>query len=328
MPEPLKPESQIALQAVRDAARLCRDVQSALADGVLSKDDRSPVTLADFGSQALVCRALQDAFPNDPVIGEEGAAALRDHTELLERVTRHVAQIAPEADGDRICGWIDRGAHRSAAPRVWTIDPIDGTKGFLRGEQYAVALALLIEGQVELAALACPNLSADDGGPQPRGVIYTAVRGRGAFAHALDGDAPPQPIRVSDIADPTRARFCESVESGHTKQGQSADVARQLGIAQPPYRIDSQCKYAAVARGSAQIYLRLPTRADYVEKIWDHAAGALVVEEAGGRVTDLRGRPLDFSLGAGLENNRGIVVTNGHLHEAVLMSLHQAGVAG
>ena len=96
------------------------------------------------------------------------------------------------------------------------------------------------------------------------------------------------------------ARFCESVESGHSNQDHSAQIADRLGITAEPYRIDSQCKYAAVARGDASIYLRLPTRADYVEKIWDHAAGKFVVEQAGGVVTDVTGAPLDFSHGARL----------------------------
>ena len=88
--------------------------------------------------------------------------------------------------------------------------------------------------------------------------------------------------------------------------------------ASPPYRIDSQCKYAAVARGDASIYLRLPTSAEYREKIWDHAAGAIVVEEAGGTVTDVHGNALDFSCGRKLENNQGIISTNGRFHAEVV----------
>src|SRR5690606_38060532 len=116
-----------------------------------------------------------------------------------------------------------------------------------------------------------------------------------------------QPIRVSTVSDPAQARFCESVESGHSNQSTSARIAQQLGITHAPIRMDSQAKYAAVARGEAEIYLRLPTSADYRENIWDHAAGALLVTEAGGRVTDIAGRPLDFTQGARLERNAGII---------------------
>ena len=97
--------------------------------------------------------------------------------------------------------------------------------------------------------------------------------------------------------------------------------AELLGITVPPYRIDSQCKYAAVARGDASIYLRLPTKKGYEEKIWDHAAGSIVIQEAGGRATDVRGDELDFSLGRTLRNNLGVVVTNGVLHDCVVAAV-------
>jgi 3'(2'), 5'-bisphosphate nucleotidase len=119
----------------------------------------------------------------------------------------------------------------------------------------------------------------------------------------------------------SEARFCESVESGHSNQGDSANIATILGITAEPYRIDSQCKYAAVSRGDASIYLRLPTRADYQEKIWDHGAGSIVVEEAGGTVTDVTGTPLDFSLGRTLATNRGIIATNGRFHDEVVSAV-------
>ena len=127
--------------------------------------------------------------------------------------------------------------------------------------------------------------------------------------------------RVSDVDDPRCAAFCESVESGHSSHGDSARIAALLGVQAPPYRIDSQCKYAAVSRGDASIYLRLPTRADYQEKIWDHGAGSIVVEEAGGTVTDVTGTPLDFSLGRTLANNRGIIATNGRFHDEVVSAV-------
>jgi len=98
-------------------------------------------------------------------------------------------------------------------------------------------------------------------------------------------------------------------------------VATSLGIAHEPVRIDSQCKYGAVARGEASIYLRLPTDPNRREKIWDHAAGAVVVEEAGGRVSDMTGKPLDFSRGRQLEENMGVVATNGKLHQDVINAI-------
>jgi 3'(2'), 5'-bisphosphate nucleotidase len=99
-------------------------------------------------------------------------------------------------------------------------------------------------------------------------------------------------------------------------------VAERLGITTDPFRIDSQAKYAAVATGNADIYLRLPRPGtDYTERIWDHGAGALVVEAAGGTVTDMHGTPLDFTHGRLLKKNTGIVATNGALHDDVIAAL-------
>ena len=161
------------------------------------------------------------------------------------------------------------------------------------------------------------------------GSIFFAVKGQGAFIIA-DGpgtDDTPAPVRVSEREDPAAVQFCESVESGHSAHGDSAAIAGRLGLTAPPLRMDSQAKYAVVARGEADIYLRLPTRADYREKIWDHAAGALIVTEAGGVVSDVDGRPLEFHHGRELTANRGVIVTNGRLHQRVLDVVRALGIA-
>jgi 3'(2'), 5'-bisphosphate nucleotidase len=108
---------------------------------------------------------------------------------------------------------------------------------------------------------------------------------------------------------------------------QIGDFARALGIAAEPVRMDSQAKYSVLAAGKGDLLLRLlsPSMPDYREKIWDQAAGSLVVEEAGGRITDLNGRSLDFSTGRTLENNRGILASNNLLHDAALQALRDIG---
>ncbi len=322
---------EAAIEAVRLASRLCREVQARLVEGsTLQKGDRSPVTVADFGAQAVVSHLLARAFPEVPMVGEEDAEALRrpENAALADQVFSAVEAVAPGLTPEQVLAAIGRGNHPGGRTgRFWTLDPIDGTKGFLRLDQYAVALALVEDGSPVLGVLGCPNLphraSEPDG---PRGCLFAAVRGQGAVQVPLEG-TEEVPVHVDDVSDPSQARFCESVEKAHSNQSHSAQVARLLGITQPPFRIDSQCKYAAVARGDASIYLRLPTRKDYVERIWDHAAGYAVVTEAGGRVTDVAGRPLDFGRGRGLEANRGVVVTNGRIHDAVLAALAEVGVA-
>ena len=269
----LAPELDTAIAAVREAGLLCRQVQAQIDKGALEKQDRSPVTVADFGSQALVCRAIAAGFPGDPIIGEEDSAALREagNEALLERVVQHLNQARPGTDADTACRWIDLGGAKTYAPRFWTLDPIDGTKGFLRGQQYAISLALILNGVIEAAVLGCPNLGQELAGDRGAGTVFAAIRGAGVWQAPLTGDGPALPVKVSPQSDPSRVRFCESVESAHSSHGDSARIAERLNLQAEPARLDSQTKYAVVARGEAEAYLRLPRDGKYREKIWDHA---------------------------------------------------------
>jgi 3'(2'), 5'-bisphosphate nucleotidase len=317
-------ERQLAVAAVSQAAALCRSVRAEIATAVIEKQDRSPVTVADFGSQALICRLLAEGFPGDPVIAEEGSAALRagEGAALLPRVVDHVARLVEGCSADDVCGWIDHGGATEYADRFWTLDPIDGTKGFVRGQQYAISLALIVAGEIAVAAVCCPELSIG----RATGVVLSAARGCGAAQQPLDRSGDPQTIAASPEADPALIRFCESVEKAHSAHDDAARIAERLAIAAAPVRLDSQAKYAVVARGEAEAYLRLPKSADYREKIWDHAGGALLVTEAGGRVTDISGRDLDFTCGRQLERNRGVIVSNGLVHEALLGAIESLGL--
>jgi 3'(2'), 5'-bisphosphate nucleotidase len=322
-------ELEVGLEAVRRAAKVCRSVQTGIGPDAIDKQDSSPVTIADFASQAIICRALKRAFPEDPIVGEEDSAELKDASgeHHLPRIQRELEAVGHPADPESIYESIDFGSAKEYSPRFWTLDPIDGTKGFLRGEQYAISLALVIEGKLQLGILGCPNLDAESNNISETGTLLYAIKGQGAFRLRLDDPtAEPLPIRVSSISDPAQTRLCESVESGHSSHSDSAQLAEMLGIAGTPRRLDSQAKYAIVASGEAELYLRLPTRPGYREKIWDHGGGVLIALEAGGRVTDALGQPLDFSQGYRLENNRGVIVSNGPLHDRVLQGLEQLGI--
>lgn len=321
-------ELKTGLAAVRQAAAVCQSVQETIAADALEKKDKSPVTIADFASQALICRTLQQQFPDDPVIGEEGAAELRTAAgaDFLEQITTQCQTVGVKASGEEICDWIDRGDLQEYRDRFWTLDPIDGTKGFLRKDQYAISLSLIVNGKIQIGILGCPNMPLDFTNPQAgKGILAWAVRGSGSFAQPLDRpEAAVSELNVSATRESAEARFCESVESGHSSHSWSGQIADRLGISKDPFRIDSQCKYLAVAMGEADIYLRLPTRKGYQEKIWDHAGGILVVEEAGGTVTDIHGKPPEFNHGASLAANEGMVVTNGQFHEQVVEAVQQA----
>jgi HAL2 family 3'(2'),5'-bisphosphate nucleotidase len=329
----LADERRVAVAAVRDASRLCRAVRASFnPDHAAAKADASPVTVADLGSEAVISLALADAFPIDPVAGEEDATQLRaDRTSpIAETVLEHVSALRPEIDHDRLCWALDRcNDDAGAVGRHWTVDPVDGTKGFVRGGQYAVALALIEDGQVVLGLLGCPNLAVDPADPGAgTGCLFVAERGFGAWQLPLDdagevsegGALAERAIHASDSSDVSAARWAESLEPKHSSQSEAAEVARLLGIATEPMRVDSQVKYALVARGNASIYLRLPI-GGYRENFCDHAAGSLLVREAGGVVTDVDGRELDFTTGRRLDRNRGILATAPALHDQVLAAV-------
>lgn len=313
-------ELETGLNAVEKASELCHKVRSTLVSvAAIEKKDRSPVTVADFGSQAVISLELLQTFPEESIVGEEDARVLRDNPNICRQVSDLVNEHTGAVTESRVLEVLDYGARDTDfTKRFWTADPIDGTKGFLRGDQYAVALALVENGQIVLGILGCPNFQTDEG----KGYLFYAVREEGAFMRPIRrGDG--KRISVDALTDAKKARFCESVESAHTSHGTHKQISDALGITSPPYRIDSQAKYAAVACGSASIYLRLPGNKEYREKIWDHAAGAVIVKEAGGQVTDFSGKALDFSISRKLESNTGILATNGHLHQQVLGAISE-----
>lgn len=338
-------ELHIALLAVQRASILTKSVFNSHTKGTLSKSDASPVTIGDFGAQALIISALAHAFPHDEIVAEEEAKDLRENAALkatvwdlvqgakLDDATAEKELGGPVKSDDHMLEVLDKGASEGGkSGRIWALDPIDGTKGFLRGGQYAVCLALMVDGDVKVGVLGCPNLPVDDSAPltenmganasdaEGKGVLFAAVQGRGATSRPLGTGAlqKEQPIHMSSLSDIASATFCESVEAGHSSHGDQAAIAQKLGISKPSVRMDSQAKYGSIARGAGEIYLRLPVKKDYQEKIWDHAAGDLIVREAGGEVTDAEGKRLDFGVGRTLARNKGVVAAPKAVHGQVL----------
>ena len=323
-------KARFAVAAVREAAQLVRRVQREMVSKALAKDDKSPVTVADFAAQALIGKRLEETFPEMGFVGEESSDSLRtaEGRETLQQITHFIRQSIPEATDDDVCQWIDRGAGEPTE-NFWTLDPVDGTKGFLRGDPVRSGARLSRDGEVRVGALGCPELAdgvrPDKGGA---GSLLVARRTSGTFCRSLDDeDADWQPLRVSNTSDVSRARLLRSVEKAHTDTGGIGQLVARLGILADLVPMDSQAKYSVLAAGGGDVNLRLlsPSRLDYREKIWDQAAGSIVVEEAGGRVTDLNGRPLNFSKGRTLAENRGVLATNGPLHNTLLDGLKRIG---
>lgn len=300
------------LQSLVAAARATRRLQGHV--GSRSKDDGSPVTVADLASQALILAILGDAFPADRVLAEESFPTDDDGT--IARVLEQVRFVRPGATERHLARWIDFGRTASRSDRWWLIDPIDGTQGFLAGEQYAVAIALIEDGIPVLAGVACPRLGSDGAG-----LVYWSEGKR--VLRADESLADPVAVRASKREVPARCRILESRHLPHSDQDRQARVREALGVKAEPRRLDGMAKYALIASGEAEIYLRLPRpeATDRAECAWDHASGALLVGSAGGTVTDAKGRALDFSAGAKLPGCWGIVATNGRVHDAVLAAI-------
>lgn len=324
------PEASFAISAVREATQLTRRVQQQMVSPALVKGDKSPVTVADFSAQAIIAKRLGESLPDAKLVGEEDAGDLNATNEgraTLQQIQQFVDTLSPGVTTDQVCEWIDRG-NAKAAGTFWTLDPVDGTKGFLRGDQYAVALALIKDGQVQLGVLGCPELEGSTqpavGGP---GSLLIAIRGQGTWVNKIDGNVDWVQLHVAETADVKQTRIFRSVETAHTNTGQLGELATAMGVEAEPIPMDSQAKYAVLAAGGGEMLVRLLSakRLDYREKIWDQAAGSIVVEEAGGKVTDLDGKSLDFSHGTSLLQNRGVLATNGRVHDAALDALRAIG---
>nr|XP_043620818.1 PAP-specific phosphatase HAL2-like [Erigeron canadensis] len=355
-------ELEVGVKVVQMACCLCQKLQKGSfgpnPDHVVSKHDDSPVTVADWSVQAMISWILSDTFgrENVSIVAEEDAQTLSDGnaTSLLESVVATVNEslaMAPRfglkgppapLGGSEVLDAISR-CNSTGGPvgRHWVLDPVDGTLGFVRGGQYAVGLALIENGKVVVGVLGCPNYSSKkklvNNSSSPKSdlwqegcVMYTSkgsgqswmqplVHGDGTFEWPNSASV----IRVSSIDNPVMATFCEPVEKANSNHSYSAGIAYSLGLRKQPLRVYSMVKYAAIARGDAEIYMKF-AKAGYKEKIWDHAAGVVIVEEAGGVVTDAGGRPLDFSKGVYLEGlDRGIVACSGlNLHEKIIGAVY------
>lgn len=308
------------LAALRDAAKLCRLVQdnflsaSAKADG----DHSEPVTIADYGSQAIICRALKQRYPDDAVVAEESGAqfsqlvSAEGRAQIVQLLSQVLRQDVSEAE---LIAWLDFGAGRAAA-RTWVIDPIDGTKGFLARRHYAIACGLLLDGRVAGGIVAAPGYNDGEGA-----LFYTSD---GATFRAPLAAGEGARVTVSSRHKPEDIIAAQSFERAHASKSRMARAREIAGLGGARIlELDSMEKYALVACGDADLYMRLPREgSSYAHKIWDHVAGVALVQGAGGTVTDLDGGPLDFSQGETLPNP-GMIISNGARHQRVVEAVGQ-----
>jgi 3'(2'), 5'-bisphosphate nucleotidase len=326
--EHLGREAVVATGAVHDAVCLVRSLQERAIVEAFTKADASPVTAIDFAIQALIVARLARESPHDAVIAEEDASRLRNESSgtVVRQVVGIVQRLIPDAHATQVLNWIHAGGGQPGL-RFWTLDPIDGTRGLLGGRQYAIVLALIVDGVVQVGVIGCPRLSlisaaetqAIDRGFAGGG-IAVAVREKGAWWIPAGHNRLVQ-LAVSSGRAVSAARALTSYERQHGDAERFDRAIGALGSKVPPVLMDSQAKHVALASGAADLLLRFPPQRDFHDAMWDCAAGSLLIAEAGGRVTDLEGRALDFTAGRRLLRNEGFLGSNGLLHDAALLAI-------
>lgn len=263
----LRRELDVARELAQAAGKLILGYHGTGID-VERKAGDEPVTRADREASELIVTGLSRAFPTDIVISEEAA---------------------------------DDARRLSPGVRVWFVDPLDGTRDFIRGlAGFAVMIGLVVEGRPVLGVVY-----------QPIGDhLFLATRGGGA---SLVAGNETRPLRCSDINDPARIRL---VASKSHRTGKIDEVKSALGIADELQIGSVGLKLGLIALAERDMYVNPSSKS----KAWDTCAPQAILHEAGGRITDLWGAPLRYDVPE-LANARGLLATNGRVHDAVLERL-------
>lgn len=342
--EPYGQELHIATLAVHCVSIVTKNMQKLVDKGSRDKEDESPVTVADFAAQAILISALRHHFPGDQFIGEESAIALRKDPELVERVWALVSsakdsmavcseeiRAAIPATSDEMLQVIDLGGDGEGMGdrRTWILDPIDGTAAFIRGQQFAVSLALVVDGEQQVGVVGYPNLvdetaivHEDAIDQEGYGLLVSAVKGQGASKRVMrcSGLQPAKKLvqmRIDELV------FVESLASPYINLEKQRTVRDRLQATAPITDLWSmQVKYGALIIGACNAMVRIPKYEGYRPWAWDHAGGMLVYEESGGKITDMHGRPFRYC-GRKLMENVGVVAALPKIHAHVLKVAQQ-----
>ncbi len=264
------------------------------------KQDRSPVTLADFASQIYIISKLKELYPKDSIIAEETySSELDKYSEKLIQSCYDKLNLSLNPNIKEIINY--RGPY---SKRIWSIDPIDGTKGYQEGLSYAIGIGLIINQEKKLSIIGVPNYNAE-------GVaVFVANKGNGALASY--GEKNFISIKVSETRDIKKSILCHSL---HYDEPWVIKLAKKLGI-ENYIQIDSMAKFCMVADSSADLYIK-PM---YIDRsfIWDFLPGDLLVKEAGGIVTDLKGVSPKYIGDKCVISSPGLIVSNGKFHREIL----------
>ena len=307
-----KLEIEVAVDLARKAAFATEAIRKNGIES-MQKGDGTPLTQADLVSQAVILAGLKKQFPEDKIKAEEELkGAVQDGLKNAAVLTL------------RMLGVDDAEAHlkefvnyrgNAGGRRIWMIDPIDGTKGFKKGLSYAIALGLYYGGRPQFGCMAVPRFPDFEGPKQETAIAYA---GTGIGAHIIEKEgARPQELHVSDIRDPSRVRIVGS--RAHDREDISGKFGQRVGAADV-VRMDSMAKYLMLASGRADIYLKKADPEYGIAYPWDHCAGQIILEQAGGKLTTFGGKAVNYEQkpGSPIKDLKGMLASNGACHKKVL----------
>lgn len=298
-------EIDLALQLAKEGIRISQWFQNENFD-VIQKGDDTPVTYADLAVQTYIISRIKENFPHDKIIAEEDDVYMNDDTKVI------ISECFSELGIDVVNVRELLNYRGKPAERKWTIDPIDGTQGFIEGLVYAVGIGLM-EGNVpKMCAIGVPNYKDDQ-----TGLFYTE-EGQGSMAAI--GNGPFHKIEVSDRSQLDEITFCQSL---HYDKPWVSEFADNVHI---PNRIkmDSMAKFCMIADGKADLYIK-PVDPDHSFS-WDYLPGDLLIREAGGMVTDNNNLSIKFDNKLCKWSEPAIIASNGVIHEEVLKILKEMAV--
>jgi 3'(2'), 5'-bisphosphate nucleotidase len=280
------PELDQVIRIARSAAIRVRAVY-ATDFSVELKGPGDPVTLADREANEIICAALTAAFPGDAILAEESVPGSRSEIE-----------------------------RRASSPRVWFVDPLDGTREFAnKNGEFAVMIGLAISGRAALGVLVLPVTGEVLAGRIGHPGAPQSYASPSAFLETPDGLR--RTLVVSAVADPRRAVL---VASRSHRPAILEPFIKELGVAEVMPCGSVGVKIARIVLGQADLYVHAGLGA----KHWDTCAPEAVLVAAGGRFSDLNGAPIDYA-SPDLVLRHGICATNGELHDAALAAVARIG---